>query len=162
MCKSSLLYKNDKNFWVKKFKHDKLPILCYVYFQVYPIYWITEYIKCDNVKNKVNKLWQVTTYNNFTTFYTCSVIVTLKINDNLQFLPTDFYNAIINNSIADDLHSARLHISLYLHLGDINYVGLDEDEEELFYISTKIDPLTVKAFLTKLVYYLPHAPLEIL
>jgi hypothetical protein len=160
-CKLYLSYKQDKTFWIKKFNYDQLPILCYVYHHIYPIHWVSEYIACLRATEKIDNLWKLQNCNNFTSFYTCNIISKLSLNNSLNFLPKDFIS-VIDMYQNDEVNSIELRFELHPCLGNVTYVGLDDEQEDYVYITMGFDPTTIKDVLIKMVYYLPQVPLDIL
>ncbi len=152
----------DNHYWKELFKKNNLPILSHQFHQYYPSHpylWYKEYQYTHYAMKKTKALWLQT---NHTDYYQSAIIGYLRHDDNLTWLPANFYNQI-TNAIEDCIYEHHeLHFLIYRNVGTVNYQCYDSDDDILIVLTANLKAEESQLLITSMLYHLPHIIVDIL
>ena len=162
-CRFCYNISKDNHYWKEKFLKHNLPILSYDFHQYYPSYsyqWYKEYQYTHYAIHKTKQLWLH--HNNSIDYYQSAIIGYLRINDDLAWLPQQFYKQIMN-ALDDCLYEHHeLHFLIYRNVGTVNYQCYDIDDNILIVLTANLKAVESQLLIISMLYHLPHIIVKIL
>lgn len=156
-CLTSKYYYQFTNytyFWLEKFKKDNLCIIDK------NNSLMEEYKNVYQVERKIKFIERQYYFDFYRDNYERSIIFTLNIDDDLDWLPENWSDTIDHlNNYYEDTYTIQL-IFEFNYVVNLYYVIYDEDGEEVVSSSKTISKSAVKDILKLTLYHLPNNKIE--
>lgn len=165
-CQYCYKVSKDPHYWKSLFLKHHLPILSYHYHQTYPTHpyqWLQEYKLSYYALSKTNELLKVPFECNMKNYYQSAIIGYLRVNDDLSWLPIQFYKRIKKvQQLEREFEYHELHFLIYQHVGTVNYQSYDTDDNIITVLTANLKADESTNLIMSMLYHLPDILVKIL